>query len=347
MLVVLLGSSNLGQMPTLPDTAMASAMGVTFSSRPLLLEGEPVDPDPIYEHLLEQPFEYLRLGAYWDEIAVDGYGSLDAQMDAADAAGKRVLLVVGIKSPRWPEYWLPPDMRQYTPGQFGIVGERPELRAAVLAHVTEVVIRYSDHPALYAWQVENEPLDWAGPSLWRLDPGLLASEVELVRLLDPDRPLALTFFLQLSTSCPDPLDLRDCDLPRMLFGPPADHAEDLLDLLRPGDILGADVYTAIGDSHVPDDWTSHAAEWAHRAAQSDVRFWITELQAEPWETGRSKPTNGNAAVVTPQRTEQLIDDAVMRSGAEVVLLWGVEHWYLHPDPAWRDAAAGWLQSMPQ
>jgi len=343
-MAVLLVAGDIRPGGFLPDTAFSASVGVTFSSRPLLLEGEPVDPDPIYESLLERPFTYLRLGAYWDEIAADGYAVLDAQMDAAAGAGKQVLLVVGAKAPRWPEFWLPSEMRQHGAEPFGIVGEHPLLRGAVLEHVTDVVMRYSDHPALFAWQVENEPLDPAGPSQWRIDAELLAAEIELVRLLDPGRPVALTFFLELPRSCPDPLDLDDCDLPRLLLGPPVDRADDLLPLLRPGDILGADVYPTIGTSEVTDDWTTYAARWSAAARRAGVRFWITELQAEPWETARTRATNGNAALVTPDRTDELVTDAAGRSGAEVVLLWGAEHWWRQRDagPSWLEAADGWL-----
>jgi len=343
-MAVLLVAGDLRPGAMLPDTASSVSIGVTFSSRTLLLDGDPVDPDPVYEDLLGRPFTYLRLGAYWDEITADGYAALDAQMDAAAAAGKQVLLVVGAKAPRWPEFWLPTEMRQHGAEPFGIVGEHPRLRGAVLEHVTEVVMRYSDHPALYAWQVENEPLDPAGPSQWRVDAELLAAEVELVRFLDPGRPVALTFFLELPRGCPEPLDLGDCDLPRLLFGPPSDRADNLLRLLRPGDILGADVYTAIGSTQVTEDWTAYAARWASAAQRSGVRFWITELQAEPWETARTRATNGNAGTVTADRTDVLVTDAAVRSGAEAVLLWGAEHWWRQreADPSWMEAADGWL-----
>src|SRR3990167_7955042 len=55
----------------------------------------------------------------------------------------------------------------------------------------ETIIRYKDNPAVWAWQVENEPLLRFGVCPER-DKGLLDAELSLVRRLDPSRPIVLT-----------------------------------------------------------------------------------------------------------------------------------------------------------
>jgi hypothetical protein len=104
------------------------------------------------------------------------------------------------------------------------------------------------------------------------------------------------------------------------------------------------VYTAIGSTQVTGDWTAYAARWSAAARRAGVRFWVTELQAEPWETASTRATNANAGVVTANRTDELVTDAAIRAGAEVVLLWGAEHWWRQreTDPSWLNAADGWL-----
>ena len=59
----------------------------------------------------------IRLCAYWDRIEPQpgrfDFRSLDWQFDEAARAGLDIILTVGQKAPRWPEYhrpaWAPPE----------------------------------------------------------------------------------------------------------------------------------------------------------------------------------------------------------------------------------------------
>ena len=61
----------------------------------------------------------------------------------------KVALVVGQKTPRWPECHIPKWANQLTDNKYQI---------AVKEYVKYVVEKYKNHPALDIWQVENEPL---------------------------------------------------------------------------------------------------------------------------------------------------------------------------------------------
>src|SRR5438105_2163562 len=57
----------------------------------------------------------VRLGAYWDSIEPRrgeyDFSTLDWLLDNT-ASGSSVLLTVGMKAPRWPEYYLPGWLRK-------------------------------------------------------------------------------------------------------------------------------------------------------------------------------------------------------------------------------------------
>src|SRR5258706_407890 len=79
------------------------------------------------------------------------------------------------------------------PGQGRDVGPAPLLRAAVLDFVQETVARYRDNPALVAWQVENEPLNPAGPHRWQVSRDTLGAEVAALKAID-SRPVIVNAF---------------------------------------------------------------------------------------------------------------------------------------------------------
>ena len=72
-------------------------LGISF--RPLQVEALGLDPQATLQALLAYPFQLVRLGAYWSRME-PGPGSfdpteLDLQVDAAERAGKQIILGVG------------------------------------------------------------------------------------------------------------------------------------------------------------------------------------------------------------------------------------------------------------
>ena len=55
--------------------------------------------------------ELIRLCAYWDRIEPDpgrfDFASLDRQVEEAERTRLEIILTVGQKAPRWPEFHLP------------------------------------------------------------------------------------------------------------------------------------------------------------------------------------------------------------------------------------------------
>jgi hypothetical protein len=327
-------------------------VGVTFSPRQAEYLGMPWKDT--FSAVLGLSPTVVRLGAYWDEIerqpGVYDFSTLDWQLERLPAASYRVVLTVGMKAPRWPEYYLPAWLvRETTVGPRGTISDDPAVREATLRFVEAVVRRYQDHPSIAYWQVENEPLDPAGPRQWRIGAGFLADEVALVRSLDHrERPVILSMFV---------------DTPPPLAGLPPWRSRDegrarvLLDL---ADVLGLDLYPSRGirifgrDLYL--DWSGWAWErpamtLRQLALDQDKDAWVMEAQAEPWEPARLVYLDGTESRSVGPATAAETFGRLSSGGFGTILLWGAEHWYMrqerHDDPSWLDTLRPLFHSNDQ
>ncbi len=131
--------------------------------------------------------EFLRLPVYWQDIektkGAFEFTDYDWMVNEAEKSGIKLVLVVGRKTPRWPECNLPDWAKQ-------IPEEEQKMR--VLNQLEKIVTRYKDQKNLYAWQVENEPfLQFGDCKLMGAD--FLDEEIALVRKLDQNRhPIMVT-----------------------------------------------------------------------------------------------------------------------------------------------------------
>ena len=100
-----------GAWKRLPVAPRGEALlGVSF--RPLQAEAFGLDLPATLKMLLEYPFDLMRLGAYWNRMEPEPGAfhpdELDGQIEAAEAAGKKIILCLGpIKSFGYPEFFVP------------------------------------------------------------------------------------------------------------------------------------------------------------------------------------------------------------------------------------------------
>jgi hypothetical protein len=313
-------------------------LGFTFSQRQAAYLAVPWDE--AYDAALQLAPTILRLGAYWDEIEpTEGtydWTTLDAQLDRAADLGLDVVLTVGMKAPRWPEFFLPTWLeRRVAVGARATVSDCKEVRCRTLEIVERVVRRYRGHEAVAYWQVENEPLDPSGPRHWKIGADVLAQEVGLIRRLD-DRPVIATMFVEVSPMLLTPWRRR-------VLGA---RASALLGL---ADVLGLDLYPIRSFRSGGRNWYVRWPGWMWRPALVELwrlaqrmgrRAWIMEAQAEPWEPDRvvytderrGRSEHPNTAAATARRLESI--------GFDTILLWGVEHWHMrrtrHQNTIWWD-----------
>jgi hypothetical protein len=335
VLLALLAVPSIRLLAPAPANARAPLppvkVGASFS--PQRAQALGLDYQVAFQRLLAMRFRLIRLSAYWSEIDASGYGDLDWLMSQAQRAHQPVVLSVGMKGLGWPEFFVPDSLLPAGGIPEGHdVAEVDDLRQAALAFVDETVRRYRDNRALYAWQVENEPFNRAGPERWWIDPGFVREEMDGVRLLDHhDRPLILNSFSHFNLLFDQASNRDGLDLTQLLgFG--GDTAvKDSLGLLAHGDVMGLDVYTAIGYrflgvdhlSRADSDWPDRLEKLRQTAQRRGRQAWITEAQAEPWEA--SPDTYSDPRSTSPAQIRSLFQD-LKEAGFNTILLWGSEYW---------------------
>ena len=299
--------------------------------------------------ILKTKFDLVRLSAYWDDLelqeGVYDFSSLDWQIAQAASKQIAIVLTVGMKAPRWPEYFIPTWILRRLQLRTGTdVSQNAYLRQRTLRFIDAVVRRYRNEEAIHYWQVENEPLDRTGPGYWWIGPAFLKQEVGLVRRLDArGRPIVIT-----TVTYPNPL-LRQF----MYLFMRHDTIDEALEL---GDILGVNVYPVVGHRWflktsyywtTPEERTAYLSSILKRPKRGKKPVWVTELQAEPWEpdqlvyTGSEQPPTGNPAIVQ-QNVQELRALEI-----DTILLWGAEYWQFrkarYKDSRWWDMVRRLLQ----
>lgn len=151
--------------------------GVNFSQKHAQLLG--LDWQETYLALLNDlGAKNLKVAAHWDLIEPENnkydFEDLDWQIKEAEKSKAKILLAIGMKTPRWPECHLPSWAWDLNKNQ---------QQNEILEMLENLVLRYKDSPAIYAWQVENEPFFQFGVCPW-VDKDFVKKEVDLVKELD-------------------------------------------------------------------------------------------------------------------------------------------------------------------
>lgn len=160
--------------------------GVSFSAKQCRNFGISVH-DCLFWLCKEAGFRRFRLMSYWNEIEKEqgtyDFAELDMQIETIAAFEGAVTLCLGVKQPRWPEYHWPKWAKKLPDS---------EKTAALLQFVEIVVKRYKDNPVIISWQLENEALlSNFGESI-HIDRQRLRAEYNLVKKLDPSRPIIMS-----------------------------------------------------------------------------------------------------------------------------------------------------------
>ncbi len=243
----------------------------------------------------------IKVASYWDLLEPESgkfnFDNLDWQINEAAKRQAQVVLVVGLKSPRWPEC--------HAPGWTDKLS-REARRAAIIQLVQTVVARYKDSPTIISWQIENEPFVGFGQCPGA-DTDLLRSEISAARELDAARPILISDSGELSL---------------------------WLTAARYGDLVGATLYRRVWSSPLNHYLTYPLSpEFYRRRAWVIQYFWGkevlgVELQAEPWgpvATARLSLADQDQSM-SPAHFLADIDFA-RRVGFHEQYLWGTEWWY--------------------
>jgi hypothetical protein len=310
-------------------------IGISF--RPLQAAELGLDPAATLAALLSYPFQLIRLGAYWNRIERGpgrfDAGELDRQVDAAEKAGKQIILCVGpVKTFGYPEFFvpghhLPGPLRE---GALVEPGDHPSLLDAATAFAARIVERYRDRSAIVAWQVEHDAVDPLGMEhSWRLSAAFVRREVEAVRAADPTRPVMMNGFLPTSA----PVRIQQWWRTR-------DQGDSLAVAQRLADIVGVDFYprhalASRGGRTVYLAGRIEALQQRPELLASGQPLIIDEGQAEPWEAVTTPPSPRDRAMYSclPEHVIENYSQCMrwnrQRPGAlGAYLFWGAEYWVL-------------------
>ncbi|MDX9892953.1 MAG: hypothetical protein RB292_00875 [Patescibacteria group bacterium] len=306
---------------SLDFTQPSPIFGVTFSNKYASSLG--LDWRQSYLAILDDlAVSHLRLVAYWDEIeaAEDHFvfEDLDWQINQATERGRKIILVVGRRLPRWPEC--------HDPNWLSDLSELA-IQQQQLEFVRETVNRYKDNAAITAWQVENEPLfNWFGECP-KANKNFLKQEIDLVKSLDT-RPIIITDSGELN------------------------HWQAAAGM---ADWLGITMYRIVWNKYLGFWDYFFVPSAAYRWKADLTKYWhpglekimVTELQMEPWTLDK------NMTDLTIEQQQRSFDlqrfnnniAYVKSAGFDEVYLWGAEYWYWlkqqnHPE-IWDQAKTLW------
>jgi len=243
----------------------------------------------------------VKIAAHWDLIeprdSEYDFADLDWQIDQAAARGVKVVLVIGMKTPRWPECHVPAWAKD--------IGKQKQ-QEKILEMLKAVVLRYRDNDALVLWQVENEPLFPYGQCPWK-DKEFLAKEVRFVQSLDGRI---------------HPVVISDSGEGSWWFN-----------AARIADIVGVTMYRR-AYFHELKTYITYPIPPAFYWFKAKIIGLVfkkpvicVELQAEPWAANQIYDAGVNdAKTMTVKQLKNNIEFA-KNTGFGTIYLWGAEWWY--------------------
>jgi hypothetical protein len=128
----------------------------------------------------------IKLITHWDLIEpVENeyfFEDLDWQVEKVEEKGAKILLVIGMKTGRWPECHIPEWAKNLT---------EEKQQEEILELLEAIILRYRGRPSVNFWQVENEPFFPFGECP-KIEKNFLKKEIDLVKSLDKGKPVIIS-----------------------------------------------------------------------------------------------------------------------------------------------------------
>ncbi len=284
-----------------PPKAKEVVFGVSFSQKHAQKLG--LDWKESFLALLDDlKVKNIKLITHWDLIEEyqDNFyfDDLDWQIEETEKRRAEIILVIGMKTGRWPECHIP---------QWAKSLDKKQQQERILKLIEKIVLRYQENSSIVVWQIENEPLFPFGECPFR-DKNFLKKEISLVKSLDlTKRPVLIS-------------DSGEFSL--------------WINAAMLGDIVGTTIYKTAWfkemDAYVnypfPAIFYWRKAQFIKKIFGKDVI--CVELQAEPW----CKNLLYNCSLEEQQKTMGLERfkyniEFAKNTGLNEFYLWGSEWWY--------------------
>jgi len=285
-------------------------IGASFSHKHL--QDLNLEPLSSLESFSSLGFRWIRLGCYWSEIEKTpgkyDFSKLKSLLSFCQEKKIKVVLTVGMKAPRWPEYYLPDWLtKKASLKKFAKIdlGEK-DISKPLFSFIENAVLELSHYSCLKVWQIENEPLEPTGEKKWRITKKLLAEEIKIVKKIDKKRPISLNCG-GLIASFPFFWE----SISKINF-----------------DILGLDIYPKqpLGSLFYIKNFSKGMIKrLIAKAKKANKKIWISELQAEPWEPKELVSSKENPPSFLPQDFKKNFNE-IINWRVDNVFLWGFEYW---------------------
>ena len=275
--------------------------GVNFSHKHA--EGLGLDWKKTYSALIDDMgVRNIKLAVYWNLIEPKkgeyDFSDLDWLIAEAENKGVKILPVIGMKAPRWPECHVP---------EWAINLSKKDQQEEILAMLREIVLRYKDSYSIDRWQVENEPFFPFGQCQW-VDKDFLKKEIDLVKSIDGKN--------------------------RSIIISDSGEGSFWIRAAQYGDIVGTTMYRRVWFSqlkryinyHFPPVFYWRKAEIIKNLF--DKKVVCVELQAEPWgqKLLYDSPLEEQEKTMNLRQFQKNIEFA-QKTGLDEFYLWGSEWWY--------------------
>lgn len=256
-----------------------------------------LNPSEAFESVCGMGFSSIRIACYWNEIEKKkgeyDFTAIKSLLNIAKKHSQQVVVTIGMKAPRYPEYYFPEWLEEKNP-----VYAEPYLIPFIYKSLEEL----RGYELITHWQVENEPLDPSGPKNLIIPVDLLQKEIDIFREKD-NRPLIVN-----------------------VWGNELKKRQLLPQIKNRVDVIGLDMYYKVpvfGPVYRgPQDSSSEIRRYVH---QMKKPLYIMELQAEPWERNLLLSRSDKTPSMNPEILLQNIK-RVMEIKPEAVYLWGSEYW---------------------
>lgn len=248
----------------------------------------------------------IKLINHWDLIELEPdkfyFDDLDWQIEKAKENKVKIILVIGMKTGRWPECHIPSWAKNLS---------KEEQQKEILELLEKLVLRYKEEPWVILWQVENEPFFPFGECSWE-DIDFVKKEINLVKSLDTKKRQII-----MSDSGESSLWIKAAKL---------------------GDIVGTTMYKKVWFSFLngrigfyikypfPPIFYWRKATYIQKFFAKKVI--VGELQAEPWgpKLLYDSPLAEQEKTMNLERFRQNVEFA-KKTGLDTFYLWGGEWWY--------------------
>lgn len=283
------------------------AWGVTYSKSQAEYLG--LDPKETYSAIIHDlKTKNIKIHINWNTTEVENnrfdFSFLDWQVQEAERNNVNLILVIGMKTGRWPECHTPEWLEEVSP---------EERQAEIVRYTETLVTRYKDSSAVQYWQVENEPfLEFGTCPDWYYENNteLITKEIVTVRSLDPQRKIIVSESGELSdwTEAAVHADIVGVTLYRSTWG---DTQET----------FGINPYSFL----TPHYYSTKAAFIKQTYNKPVISI---ELQAEPW-TAKSL-TESKLEIQEQSMNLELLNENIefaKQAKLEGYYFWGTEWWY--------------------